>query len=365
MNNVSIAKLKKCFKAVLPLLAVVLGVMIFSKLALYLLPFILAFTLSAIIDPMIGMFKNKFRIPRKLSSALSILILLSVFSLLAVLAISRFIREMINLSLLLPNYVSEGVQQIDSLMKKGSEFYLSLPVDVSKSVESFFASLSANLMKFVNTFIKFILNAAVSIPQVMIFIIVTVLSTFFLSSDKENISNYFKSKLSDKLIRKITSIKSQLFSALFGYLKAQLILMAVTFSELFTGFIIIHIGQPFILAIIISMIDALPILGTGSVLIPWLLYEFLAGNTRLGISLLILYIIVLIVRQLIEPKILSYQIGVHPLLTLIGMYIGLKLFGILGLMLGPICVLFIKNILSGVFKNNTLKNTFHKKRFSP
>lgn len=105
---------------------------------------------------------------------------------------------------------------------------------------------------------------------------------------------------------------------------------------------------------IISIVDALPILGTGTILIPWAIYSFLTGNVRMGLSLFILYCIVLIVRQLIEPKIVSEQIGIHPLLTLIAMYTGLNLLGFFGLIIGAITLLLLKNILMGIFKGKSL-----------
>jgi sporulation integral membrane protein YtvI len=252
------------------------------------------------------------------------------------------------------------VENIDSLIKKGSDFYIGLPIEVTNNIETFLASLSNHLIKILNSFIKLIFSTAISIPEAVVFIIVTVLSTYFLSSDREKIYGYFRARLPKSLVQSIVNVRNDLFSALFGYIKAQFILMSITFFELFTGFMIIHINQPLAIALAIGLIDALPILGAGSVLIPWLIYEFLTGNAKLGSSLLIIYIIVLIVRQMIEPKILSYHIGIHPLLTLIAMYTGLKLFGILGLILGPITILLLKNILSGIFKNKSLKEVVYK-----
>lgn len=173
-----------------------------------------------------------------------------------------------------------------------------------------------------------------------------------MSSDRDTLLGYFRKKLPDRWIKKMRSIKNDMLSTLLGYLKTTMILMSITFFELFVGLSIIRVGYTLLLAVIIAVIDALPIVGTGSILVPWSLFCYISGNYRLGTSILILYLITLIVRQLIEPKILSRQIGVHPLLALASMYIGLKLAGFAGLILGPPIFILIKSILSGIQRHN-------------
>lgn len=101
--------------------------------------------------------------------------------------------------------------------------------------------------------------------------------------------------------------------------------MIITFSELLVGLLVIGIENPLLIALTIAVVDVLPVLGAGTVLIPWGIVNIIFGNTKLGLSLLLLYVIILFVRQLIEPKIVGQQIGVHPLLTLFGMYVGLQI----------------------------------------
>jgi sporulation integral membrane protein YtvI len=152
-----------------------------------------------------------------------------------------------------------------------------------------------------------------------------------------------------------------MFSALFGYIRAQLILMTVTFTQLSIGLWIIGIKNYILLALIISFVDALPVLGTGGIMVPWAAYSFITGNLKIGISLLILYAIVLVVRNLIEPKVLGEQIGMHPLLTLVAMYAGLQILGVAGLIIGPITVLTVKNIMSAILKKQSLKEYVDKR----
>ena len=163
-----------------------------------------------------------------------------------------------------------------------------------------------------------------------------------MSSDKEKIMSFITKQMPAKWMPKIINIKNNLSSVLLGYIKAQLILMAITFVEVTIGLFIIGIDYAILFGLIISFIDVLPVLGTGTILIPWALFSLITGNYSLGFSLIILYGVVLLVRQFLEPKIVGGQIGLHPLATLSAMYIGLKVLGIMGMILGPIIVLVIK-----------------------
>ena len=191
--------------------------------------------------------------------------------------------------------------------------------------------------------------------------LVTVLATYFMSSDKHKIVSFLDSQIPSDWLRNTRNVINNVFTALFGWLRAQLILMSVTFSEVLIGFLIIGIENALLLALIIALVDALPILGTGSILVPWAFIDLVfLGNTREGLSLALLWLITLFVRQLIEPKVVGHQIGIHPLFTLFGMYLGLQFMGVFGLFLGPICVVIIKHTMEGILKTGGLKGWVEK-----
>jgi len=152
----------------------------------------------------------------------------------------------------------------------------------------------------------------------------------------------------------IDGLMKNVFSALGAYIRAQLILICITFFELSIGFLVIGgkvADYALLLALIISIIDAIPILGTGVVLIPWGVLSLLSGDIRLGIMLIILYLICLLVRQLTEPRLVAHRIGIHPLPILMVMYIGLRFFGLFGMILGPVLALVVKQLhTDGLFK---------------
>lgn len=344
------------------ILVIFLILFISIKLGLFLIPFVIAFIISMLIEPIVKFLTVRARLPRKASSAVSVLLVVLVVGTLLAALVLKLFDEIVTISHFLPKYYIEINNNINNLISRGTDIYIALPPEVTKNIQGLFSNFTTALSDMLNKFAKGLFNTAVSIPEALIFTLVTIISTYFFSSDRDAIYDYFKSHLPDHWIKKIGSVKNDLFSALFGYIRAQLILMTITFTELFAGLSIIGIKYTLLLAFVIAFIDALPILGTGSVLIPWAAYEFLIGNIRTGLSLIILYLIVLVVRQMTEPKVLSQQIGLHPLVTLTAMYSGLRLFGVAGMILGPITVLILKNILTGVVKSGAVKDLLNQIR---
>lgn len=134
----------------------------------------------------------------------------------------------------------------------------------------------------------------------------------------------------------ITGLKENVLGTLGKFLRAYTLIISITFLELSTGFWIIGIPNAVLFGLVVAIIDIMPILGTGAVLIPWSVVALIMGNTKVGLGMLFLYIIITVVRQVLEPKIVGQQIGLHPLVTLILMYVGAQLMGVLGLFALPI-----------------------------
>ncbi|ADU74266.1 sporulation integral membrane protein YtvI [Acetivibrio thermocellus AD2] len=357
-------RIKLVIRLVLIFGGTVIGILLGLRLAIYFAPFLIAFAISSMIEPVVRFLMKKLKFRRKFAALVSLLLGLSMIAILLLMLFSKLYNEITSLSSSQPEFWKEAYQNISNLINRGLNIYFGLPSEVTAQISNMVSSLSNSVSSLVDSFVKGIYNTAISIPQMVIFIFVTILSTYFISSDRDRIYDYIKDNVPDALLNKIIDIKDSMFTALFGYVKAQLILMTITFCELSLGFTIIGVKRPILLGLVISFIDAFPVLGTGGVLVPWAIYEFLTKDIRMGVSLLILYVIVLVIRQMIEPKVVGEQIGLHPLMTLITMYLGMKFFGLPGLILGPIVTLIFKNIISGMIKHKNLKeliNEFIKK----
>lgn len=351
--------MSKGFKMSLRLLLIiggtVLGIVLFFKSILYIAPFLIAFGLSSLVEPLIKLLMKKVKLNRKVSSVISVLLVLGVIGALLAFLVSRIYQEALSLYAMIPSDPTEIYNNVIIYIRRASDVYLKLPQEVTKNAEGLVSNLLSSLYGPGKTFVFKLLNTAGSIPQAIIFVIITILSTYFMAADRDKIYNYIKFNIPESWVEKVVSVKNDMFAALFGYIRAQLILMSITFVELSMGFFIIGVKQNLLLGLLISIIDALPILGTGGVLIPWSIYNFITGDIRMGVSLIILYGVVLVVRQMIEPKVLGQQIGLHPLVTLLAMYVGLKLFSYIGMIIGPITILLLKNILGGIFKKKSFK----------
>jgi len=199
-----------------------------------------------------------------------------------------------------------------------------------------------------------------SFPEILLFIIATIMSTYFIASYRENIIYWASTQLPENWYENICNVKDNVFKSIFKLIRAYIIILSITFTELFIGFSIIGIENSLVLALLVSIVDLLPVLGTGVIIIPWAVYQLLVGELFIGVSLIILWGLILVIRQIIEPKIIGTQIGVNPLLTLMGIYVGFKLLGAAGLILGPITVVILKSILSVIIKERSVKELLLK-----
>lgn len=347
--------LRKTALFIIVVVTVVAGVLLAFRLAFFLMPFLIAFALSSLMEPPIRFLTKKMHFKRGAAAPLVLLLILGSIITLLVLAILKLIKEFKSLLVIAPELLSNLYTKLMALVQQGSEYTKWMPPELTTNLRDAFTNLSAAVTSFSATVVKGAFLTAASLPEILIFTLITILATFFLSKDRSRIAAVFSRHLPENWLDRILAVKKDLFNALFGYLRAALIMMSITFTEVFIGLSIIRIDYALLMAFLTALIDALPVLGAGSVLIPWSLYSFVTGDIRMGVSTLVLYLVVLIVRQVIEPKVVGHQIGVYPLMTLLAMYTGLRIIGFAGLILGPISYLMIRNILLTIYKGKPLK----------
>ncbi|WP_168198326.1 sporulation integral membrane protein YtvI [Crassaminicella thermophila] len=310
-----------------------------TTLIFYILPFVIAWIIASILEPAINFFTKHLKISRNISTFIVLLFFVSCIGSIIALISGIIIVQLTKLSVMLPKYSEKLYFHTNDLTQKMERLYIQLPYDLAQSIINMVNTLSESLTSIITKLISSLLSFISAIPGFFIFLFVTIIATFFIARDKSEIKKFIITQLPANTLSKSRIFKNDLLFALMGYIKAQLILMFITFIESTIGLTIIGIDYSVLIALIASIIDVFPILGTGCVYIPLILWEILSNDYKSAIGLGILYGIILFIRQLFEPKILGNQIGLYPLVTLISMYIGLKLFGLLGLMIGPICVI--------------------------
>lgn len=213
--------------------------------------------------------------------------------------------------------------------------------EVEKSSSSFsVGSLVSPLMS--------IISSAKQIPFVLVGILVSVITCCFMTSDYPNIRDFILHQFPEEKSKKISQAKHLVFSFLGKMGKAYALILTITFVELVIGLSLLSVmniytgGYIVIISLLTAIIDIIPVFGTGSVLIPWAIISFITGNYAQGIGLLVLYAVITVIRQVLEPKLVAGQLGLPPFLTLMAMYIGSQLFGVLGIFLLPLSIITIK-----------------------
>ncbi len=297
-------------------------------------PFLAGYLLYLAANPLNRLLKKV--LPPSFCAALSLfLISLVVFFVLRTLFINLF-RE-ISAFTQSRGALSDAVPFISRKMSalSSNEIFSSL----TDAIASGFSALLVKISSFMLGFAK-------NIPAVLLSVFASVFTAFFLLKDSSFLKTFFLEFFGEKALLKLGNIKNSILDVAFSYLKAQFIIGSIIFTILFIGFFYLGIKYSLLLAFFTALVDAVPILGTGAMLIPLSVFYFLTGENSLGWGILILYGIAILARQLCEPKIIGQKLGIHPLLTLFSLYAGLKIFGIAGLVFGPVCAIFIKNIIS-------------------
>lgn len=211
-----------------------------------------------------------------------------------------------------------------------------LPNNYNISLSSILENFSSEITDFITDVVKKIMMSA---PSFLLSSVVALVATCYISKDYDGLKKFVLSLCSQSVAEKGRRIKKILIESVLKILRGQLILTLITFLELWLGFVILDIENAYLWAFIIAFVDLLPVLGTGIIVIPWAIFCAVSGSTTLAIGLAILYIVLTIVRNFSEPKIVSKQIGINPLFMLFSMYLGLKLFGGIGILLFPIILI--------------------------
>ena len=182
------------------------------------------------------------------------------------------------------------------------------------------------------------------LPDAVLFTVTAILSSFMLSGELPAIRSWLSRVIRPEWRQKALSLRSHVRTTFGGWLRAQLKLMGVTFLILNVGLMLLRVQYPVLDALLITIVDALPVFGTGTILIPWAIVMFLRGETKKGIGLVILYGTAALSRQALEPRLVGRQVGLNPVLTLLALYAGYRLLGVAGMIVFPISAMLLKQI---------------------
>jgi sporulation integral membrane protein YtvI len=313
-------------------------------------PFILAFAIAFLIQPVTKFFRNRLRFknntPALLASLLVYVVISALLALLFYSIISEAKQLLVSLSSANLDIVTTPVKNL--LNEIGNYFQKIDPTFIEKN-SSQFTDLLKNGLNIVGTSLSTFLSIALSIPIWITVIIIVILSTYFFSRDMSSIKRKFISVFSESGREKFENVWFHGIKMLSQYAKAYFFIYFLTFLQTLIGFIILGVKYSVILSIICAFADILPVLGIAIIYLPLALIYLLSGNYFTGVGILILFVLISIVRQIVEPKIVSTSLGIHPVITLLAIFIGLKAYGFVGMIFLTFLVVFYK-----VLKNSEI-----------
>lgn len=324
------------------------------------MPFIIGLILAAVVQRPASFISGKTRLPQKVCCVICVLLLVALLGLLVFGIIMLISHKFGNITAFLASLMETLKGALSSLCEKITPFMTQFQKSTGITIDLSSDGLSQVMLRLTNIS-ELAVNALQGffskLPTVFLDTIVTIVAASFIAADYRRVINFIYKLIPERYRKTVSGIKSFIFGTVLKLLRAYLTLMLITFTELSIGLALIGIDNPIGIAAIIAIVDILPVLGTGTVIIPWGIIELLLGNTLKGVCLLILYLIVTVVRNILEPKIVGDHIGLHPLITLTAIIVGLKSLGLLGMVAFPITILILKDLAEkGVIRLPVFKN---------
>lgn len=329
-----------------------LGILIFFILTRLVLPFVIAWLCALLFQPLINKFvgKRQGRV-RKAASTAILIVVISLMLYFTVALINRGLSEIYRLA----DYFAENSDSIISYVtENGKKIAEKLHIDTDSDylldmamtmLQNALTSLSAKLTSWAASFIM-------KLPGILFVTVIFVLAAFYISGDFENVNRYISELFPERAARKLRNMKSRILGTTIRYFRAYLILLCITFFELLVAFMILRIDYALLLAAVIAILDILPAIGVGTVLIPWAVFLLFRGETALGLSLLAVYVIITVIRQVAESHVIGSQLGISALATLFSVYVGFRLCGIIGMIIAPLAALVVKSFVE-FYKNKS------------
>jgi sporulation integral membrane protein YtvI len=314
----------------------------------WLLPFIVAIALARLIEPVVRRLTENYQFRRGVASAVCTIIIFAALIALTVFIIGRAVIELTAFVNNLPTLLKSVTKTATIIGDRINSYIKSAPPEIQDymtNVLDGFTARSAQLPAELSGKILGILtNVAKMTPKLVLFFFTCALSVFFMSCGYKEVTGFILRQIPKSRHKTMRDFKNDLFCTFGKWLKAELMLAGITFTEMTVAFLFMRIDFAILLALLVAFVDLLPVLGSGAVLIPWAIVTFIGGNIKNGIALIVIFLVNTAVRSLLEPKLIGRQIGLPPIVTLIAMYVGFCSVGVVGMVLFPIGIIMVKHL---------------------
>lgn len=358
---------------------IILGLLyLFFKYAFWLLlPFIAALFVAALLQRPANFLARKTPLKKGLVSVILVMLVAAILVTILILAGARIAAEaqglvkwigaqfaslpqlletvrekMLSLTARLPeglrSSATEGIDRLFQTANGSAQAAAEEATEEAASGSALVGILSKFNLSMLQKPVSGVWNTAKQIPSILVGVLISIIASCFMTSGYDGIVTFVKNQVPEEKRRTFSTVKELFFSSILKMVKSYLLIICITFAEMFVGLTVLRLIGVYkgeyvaTVAIVVALIDIFPVLGTGTVLIPWAIISFITGNVGMGIGLIVLYAVITVIRQIIEPKLVAANLGLPPIVTIMCMYIGLQLFSVLGVFIMPLLVTMIK-----------------------
>ena len=326
------------------LVGMLIGFFFLKELFHYFAPFLVGTLIAAVVHPVVDYCQQK-GFPRSIVSFGFVLVIFGSLLLLISFAVVGLWHEVDQLIQLFQTLYRDGYRAFESM----HQFVQTLPEPISNMVPA----LTDSVNQFIIGLLVEVLNVIKKLPNLLFAWILAAMTAFFVIRDKKSIANFFTAKLPRIWLAKLFGLKHQGIQGLFAYIKAQFILMWISACIAISGFLLLNQPYAWVLGILTGLFDFIPVLGPGGIFIPVIVYNLANGLVFKGILVCVVWLILLVIRQIWEPQIMSSQVGLHPLSSIVVLYAGVRLMGISGFIFGPLLAITGKAFYIVVWDNSS------------
>ena len=321
-------------------------------------PFIAALVVAVILNPLVRWCQRRLGLSRGL---LTLVILLLLFGLIGGALVYLFYATVMELVSLAQNW-SGLLDSMQAVLDQVEILSAHLWELVPPQLNQFLDTVSQELLDWlksavpnvINSMVSYTTNAAMGVPSFVVALIVFIMAAYFITADYPHYRFLMTDRLPPEVRTFVSHVKHTALGAFAGYVRAEVIISAGVFAILLVGFLLI--GQPYavLLALLLAVLDFIPIIGSGTIMVPWAFIDLLTGNWVHAVGLMVVWGIICVFRRVAEPKAVGSQTGLSPILSLISMYVGMRVGGVLGMILGPVlCLVAINVARTGIFDGLT------------
>jgi sporulation integral membrane protein YtvI len=329
--------------------AAAVAVFLFKFAVPWFTPFILGYLIAYILKRWSAFFMKYAHVTRAAAGVFSAVIFYSLSTLAIWLITSLAFSQLSKLISNLPTaYFESFVPFMTGIYGQALDMLNNLAPDLAVSATELFDAIQTSLGDLVTQWSTMAVNWLTSgfkkLPIYFISLLFTIIFSFLISMDYNKISAFLIRQVPRRFQNDVIELKDFLISTVWRMGRAYLIIMCITFLELSAGLWLMRVPNFYLIALIVAVLDILPLIGSGGILVPWGIFQFIAGNYPLGSGILIMYALITVIRNIIEPRIVGDQIGLHPVVTLAAIFFGIKVIGVTGILIAPVLVLILKHL---------------------